>query len=48
MVMASSPTITGSIAATSAPNATTSTTRVSGSTRASLRSVSSALMVRTS
>ena len=48
MVMASSPTMTGSIAATSAPNATTSTTSVSGSTRASLRSVSSALTVRTS
>src|SRR5437660_176925 len=33
MVIASRPTMTGSMAATSAPNATTSTTSVSGSTR---------------
>ena len=48
IVMASTPTATGSVAATRAPNATTRTTRVSGSARCSACSVSSALMVRTS
>ena len=48
IVIARIPTTTGSIAATSAPNAMTSTTSVSGRSRRSLCSVSSALMVRTS
>ena len=48
MVIASTPTMTGSIAATSAPNATTSTTSVAGTARSSPRFVSSALTVRTS
>ncbi len=48
IVIARNPTTTGSIAATSAPNATTRTTSVSGKIRHSLRSVSSVLIVRTS
>ena len=48
MVIASRPTRTGSAAATSAPKATISTANVSGRARCSPRSVSSALMVRTS
>ena len=47
-MIARTPTITGSVAATSAPNATISTASVRGRARCSLRSVSSALIVRTS
>ncbi len=41
MVIATNPTMIGSVAATSAPNATTNTTNVTGSTVSSLLSVSS-------
>ena len=46
--IASTPTATGSSAATSAPKASTSTSSVSGSTRISLRRLSSALTLRMS
>src|SRR6266705_5046112 len=48
IVIARTPTMTGRVAATKAPNATISTASVRGTARCSLRSVSSALMVRTS
>ena len=48
IVMARRPTITGSVAATSAPKASTRTSSVSGSTRRSPAVVSSALIDRTS
>ncbi len=48
MVIARMPTTSGSIAAISAPNATTSTMSVGGSATFSPCSVSSALMVRVS
>ena len=48
MVIASTPTAIGSRAATSAPKASTRTTRVTGSTRCSPRAVSSALIERMS
>ena len=48
IVIANTPTTMGTIAATSAPNATMSTTSVRGRTRCSPRSLSSALIVRTS
>ncbi len=46
--MARTPTATGRSAATSAPKASTSTIRVSGRTRTSLRRLSSALTLRMS
>ena len=48
IVIARMPTIMGSVAATSAPNASTSTASVNGSARSSPCRVSSALIVRTS
>ncbi|OLE61435.1 MAG: hypothetical protein AUG10_00885 [Gemmatimonadetes bacterium 13_1_20CM_2_70_10] len=48
IVIASTPTAMGSKAATSAPNASTSTTSVTGRTRCSPRAVSSALIERMS
>ena len=48
IVIASTPTAIGSNAATRAPNARTSTTSVTGSTRCSPRAVSSALIDRMS
>ena len=48
IVIASTPTMMGRAAATSAPNASTNTASVSGRTCSSPRRVSSALIVRTS
>ena len=48
IVIASTPTMIGRVAATNAPKASTSTASVSGSARSSPRRVSSALIVRTS
>ena len=48
IVIANTPTATGNAAATRAPNASTSTARVTGSARRSLRSLSSALIERMS